>query len=99
MLTVMISFEWDETKAKINRRKHGIDFDDAVEVFYDPHSITEQDRVVDGEVRWQTVGMAGNVAIVLVAHTVHEHGEEEVIRIISARLADRKERRRYGQNR
>jgi uncharacterized DUF497 family protein len=95
----MILFEWDEAKAESNRRKHGIDFDDAIEAFYDPHSIMEQDRVVDGELRWQTIGLVGDAAIVLVAHTVDEHGQEEVIRIVSARLADRKERRRYGQNR
>jgi uncharacterized DUF497 family protein len=59
----------------------------------------EQDRVVDGELRWQTIGLVGDAAIVLVAHTVHEYGQEEVIRIVSARLADRKERRQYGQNR
>jgi hypothetical protein len=95
----MALFEWDAVKAKKNLQKHGISFDDAIEAFYDPHSVMEQDRVVDGELRWQTIGLVGETAIVLVAHTVHEPGEEEVIRIISARLADRKECRRYGQNR
>ena len=41
----MIRFEWDETKAESNLRKHGIDFDDAIEVFYDPHAVFEQDRM------------------------------------------------------
>jgi uncharacterized protein len=95
----MILFAWDEAKAEGNKRKHGINFDDAIEVFYDPYAVVEQDRVVGSEARWQTIGLVGEAAIVLVAHTVHEHGQEEVIRIISARLADRKERRRYGQNR
>jgi hypothetical protein len=94
----MIRFEWDEAKAASNRRKHGIDFDDAVEVFYDPHAVSEQDRVVDGEARWQTIGMAGGVIILHVAHTVDERNLDEVIRIISARRATRKERRRYEQN-
>ncbi len=65
----MILFAWDEAKAE---SKHGIDFDDAIEVFYDPRAVVEQDRVVDGEARWQTIGMIGEAAIVLVAHTIHE---------------------------
>lgn len=95
----MILFEWDEAKAKSNCRKHGIDFDDAIEVFYDPNAVVEQDRDVDGELRWKTLGSIGGVVLLLVAHTIGEQGEDEVIRIISARHADRKERRRYEQNR
>jgi uncharacterized protein len=94
----MTLFEWDEAKAESNRRKHGIDFDDAVEVFYDPHALVEQDRVVAGELRWQTIGLVGGVVVLLVAHTVDEAGQDEVIRIISARRADRRERKHYEQN-
>jgi hypothetical protein len=94
----MIRFEWDETKAESNLRKHGIDFDDAIEVFYDPDAVVEQDRIVDGELRWQAIGRASRSAILYVAHTVDNEGQDEVIRIISARRADRRERRRYGQN-
>ena len=94
----MIRFEWDETKAESNLRKHGIDFDDAIEVFYDPHAVCEQDCVVDGELRWQTIGIVGDVVVLQVAHTVSEQNDDEVIRIISSRRATRKERRRYGQN-
>lgn len=94
----MIRFEWDETKAESNLRKHGIDFDDAIEVFYDPDAVVEQDRIVDGELRWQAIGRASRIAILYVAHTVDNEGQDEVIRIISARRADRRERRRYGQN-
>jgi uncharacterized DUF497 family protein len=94
----MILFEWDEAKAESNLRKHGIDFDDAIEVFYDPYTVVEQDRVVDGEQRWQTLGIVGDVVVLQVAHTVTEYNSDEVIRIISARRATRKERRRYGKN-
>jgi uncharacterized DUF497 family protein len=94
----MTRFEWDDAKAESNRRKHGIDFDDAIEVFYDPHAMSEQDHVVDGELRWQTIGMVGDVIVLQVAHTVDEQNLDEVIRIISARRASRKERRRYGEN-
>jgi uncharacterized protein len=95
----MTLFEWDEAKAESNRRKHGVDFDDAIEVFYDPRAVFEQDREVDGELRWQTIGMVGDVVVLQVAHTVGERNFDEVIRIISARQATRKERRRYEQNR
>jgi uncharacterized DUF497 family protein len=97
-MTGMVRFEWDEAKAESNLRKHGIDFDDAIEVFYDPDAVVEQDRIVDGELRWQAIGRASRIAILYVAHTVDNEGQDEVIRIISARRADRRERRRYGQN-
>jgi uncharacterized DUF497 family protein len=93
-------FEWDDAKTRSIRRKHGVDFDfdDAIEVFYDPHSVVEQNRVVDDEVRWQTIGMVGDVVVLQVAHTVDDQSQDEVIRIISARRASRKERKRYEQN-
>jgi uncharacterized DUF497 family protein len=55
----------------------------------------DQDRVEDGESRWQAIGVVEGL---LVAHVVHERGENEVIRIISARRADGKERKRYEEN-
>ncbi len=95
----MQRFEWDEAKANINRKKHGIDFEEAVKVFLDEFALTEIDRMVDGEVRWQTIGMLGDRAILVVAHTVKEEETVEMVRIISARRAVPLERRRYGQNR
>ncbi len=95
----MIHFEWDESKAESNVRKHGISFDDAVEAFYDPEALLIQDRVVDGEVRWQLVGNMGGLFVVHVAHTSDAHGDDEFIRIISARRADRRELRLYGKDR
>ena len=95
----MISFEWGELKAEINWRKHGVTFSRAKFVFEDPYAITEPDRIVAGEVRWQTVGLVGGVAMLLVAHTSIERNEDELIRIISARRANRQERRRYEENR
>lgn len=89
-------FEWDDNKAKINHLKHGISFEEAVLVFEDPFAVSDQDRVENGEQRWQTIGMAGGCLLLLVAHTVRLEDESiEVIRIISARRVDRKERRRY----
>jgi uncharacterized protein len=95
----MVLFEWDEAKARSNYRKHGIRFDDAIAVFHDSHALMEQDRDTEGELRWQTIGSVAGVIVLLVAHTVRDEGADEIVRIISARRADRKERRRYEQNR
>ena len=88
----MVWFEWDDAKAKTNERKHGVRFADA-------YALVEQDRIEGGELRWQTLGLVGGVVLLLVAHTVRNEGEGEIIRIISARKATRKERIRYDQNR
>lgn len=68
------------------------------EFFYDPYAVFEQDRVVDGELRWQVIGKVGDVVVLHVAHTFTERDSDEVIRIVSARRATRKERRLYGEN-
>ena len=62
--------------------------------------MVEQDRIENGERRWQTLGMVdGCLLMLLVAHTVQDDGDgTEVIRIISARRAEPKERKRYEQN-
>jgi uncharacterized protein len=93
----MTLFEWDPVKAISNRRKHGVTFDNATRVFDDPGSISEPDRVVDGELRWLTIGIFDGMTVLTVAYTVYEEGDDEVIRIISARTANRLERIRYGQ--
>jgi uncharacterized DUF497 family protein len=96
----MIRFEWDPVKARTNQRKHGVGFEDAMHVFEDPNALFEQDRTGEaGEPRWQALGLAGGVAVLLVAHSVREEGADEVIRLISARRATQKERNRYEQTR
>lgn len=95
----MILFEWDAAKAESNLRKHGVSFDLAAEVFDDPYAVAEQDRVEDGEPRWQTIGMVEGLVVVLVGHTVQEGESDEIVRIITARKATRKERERYEENR
>jgi uncharacterized protein len=91
-----IEFDWDLTKAKTNLAKHKVSFETAALVFIDPAALVEQDRYVDGEVRWQTIGMAHGHLILLVAHTSYDaENNVEVIRIISARKVDPKERKRY----
>ena len=93
----MTRFEWDPAKAASNLRKHGVSFETAVRAFTDPYALVEQDRVEDGEERWQTIGIVEGVLLLMVAHTVREQNDIEVIRIISARLANRRERRRYEE--
>ena len=95
----MVRFEWDEAKARSNARKHGVRFEDAILVFADPYALAEQDRLEGGELRWRTLGLAGGVVLLLVAHTVRNEREDEIIRMISARRATRRERNRYVENR
>jgi uncharacterized DUF497 family protein len=91
-------FSWDDAKGKTNLRKHGVRFEVAKLVFDDPLHITRQDRTEGGELRWQTIGMAGGVALLLVAHTWREtESGQQHIRIISARRATRLERKVYEQ--
>jgi uncharacterized DUF497 family protein len=70
-------------------------------VIVDNSSLTEQVRIEGGEQRWQTLGIVEGYLLLVVAHTVRDDEEDgqpiEIIRIISARAADRKERQRYEQ--
>jgi uncharacterized protein len=88
-------FEWDEAKDIANQKKHGLSFDDALRVFNDPLRLTRQDRIENGEARWQTIGMMGTHRIILVAHSFWDDNDNEIIRIISARPVTRRERRDY----
>jgi uncharacterized DUF497 family protein len=88
--------EWDDKKADSNYRKHGVRFEDAVHALNDPLAVTEHDRIENGEQRWRTIGMTGGCLLLLVAHTVRfEDDSVEMVRIISARRVDRKERAIY----
>jgi len=93
-------FEWDPAKADSNLRKHRVSFEMATRVFADPFALVEQDRIENGEHRWQTLGTVEGYLLLLVAHTVRDAEDgTEVIRLISARRADPKERTRYEQHR
>lgn len=80
-----MEFEWDENKAKSNRVKHGIRFEDAVLLFDDPQHLSQQERIENGEYRWQTIGLVYGIVVILVAHTIRFESGNEIIRIISAR--------------
>jgi uncharacterized DUF497 family protein len=94
-----IEFEWDAEKASINLKKHRVSFEIATRVFLDPLALSHQDRIENGEHRWQTLGMVDGCLLLLVAHTVRNENGAEIIRVISARRADKKERKYYEENR
>jgi len=89
-----IKFEWDKRKARQNLRKHRVDFAEASTVFGDTLSITipDPDHSEDEE-RCVTIGLSNRQRLLVVIHTE----DEETIRIISARPADRLERRNYEE--
>lgn len=88
-----MQFEWDEAKNLANIQKHEIDFVDVPAVF-DQSMLVELDSRFDyGEERWFGIGFLGNgVAVVVWAQR-----QQDVIRIISARRANRNERKRLEQ--
>lgn len=89
-----MQFEWDPQKAKLNYRKHGVSFEEAVTVFYDPLSATfdDADHSV-GERRLITVGFSSRGHLLFVSHT--ERGK--ALRIISARPATARERKKHEE--
>lgn len=85
-------FEWDDAKAAQNIRKHGVAFEAAKEVFDDPFALESVDSPAIHEDRFRVVGMSENRLLLVVYTTSGER-----IRIISARLAEPLERRRYHE--
>ncbi|PIR22552.1 MAG: hypothetical protein COV44_07355 [Deltaproteobacteria bacterium CG11_big_fil_rev_8_21_14_0_20_45_16] len=93
-----MKFDWDPEKAKANLSKHKISFALATTVFDDPIHLSIPDPDWKGEERWVSIGMASNTQTLVVVHTDRLRiAEEEVIRIISARKATRKERKEYEE--
>jgi uncharacterized DUF497 family protein len=90
-------FEWDEEKNRRNLLKHDIRFETAALVFDDPYILTERDQSTEDEERWNTLGSVAPGVILFVAHTWFERNGEEVIRIISARSAESRERKSYEE--
>lgn len=87
-------FDWDDLKASVNEKKHGIPFDEASTVFYDPLSVTFPDVEHSlEEQRSVIIGQSVRGRIPVVAHTEWSAG----IRLISARPATRTERRHYEE--
>ncbi len=87
-----INFEWDSHKEESNFRKHGIPFKTACAAFLDPFLISLEDEVINDELREKIIGMTTDRRFLYV---VYLWRDEDVLRIISARLATLKERLRY----
>lgn len=89
-----MEFEWDAIKAEANRRKHGIEFVDAVVVFDDDRAVTLMDDH-PGEERYLTFGMNAEGRVLAVCYAVRG----SAVRIISARKATARERAQYEDRR
>ena len=90
-----LNFEWDEKKAKSNRKKHGIGFDEAATVFLDPLSMTIPDHDHSAEEqRYIDIGSSEKGRVLVVVYT--DRGVN--IRIISCRRATYSERRYYEES-
>jgi hypothetical protein len=90
----VVNFEWDPGKARQNRRKHRISFQEAATVFGDPLAVTFPDPDHSAsEQRFITVGMSSAGRILIVAHM----DRDEDIRIISARKTTQRERKHYEE--
>src|SRR3989338_4237817 len=89
-----IRFTWDKEKAIINKKKHGVSFEEAQTVFYDDHALEFFDPDhSDKENRFVILGMSFTARVLVVCHCVKEEGA--VIRIISARKATKSETKNY----
>jgi hypothetical protein len=89
-------FEWDPRKNESNKKKHGVSFEEACEVFEDPlHIALLDERFSYFEERWITIGQTSHSKFVVAAHLYFDAEGEEVIRIISARKATNNERKQY----
>ena len=91
----MVKFEWNKAKATSNKKKHGISFEEAQSVFYDEYAIQFYDieHTELEEDRFLMLGVSSESKILLVCHCEKDSGN--IIRIISARKATRKERQYY----
>jgi uncharacterized DUF497 family protein len=88
------TFEWDPVKARTNLAKHGVDFEVAKDVFLDRAALIDIDDSDPDEERWRIIGCAGGKHLFV----VFTEPDDDVIRIISAREASKREERRcYGQ--
>ena len=91
----MIRFEWDPAKAAVNERKHGVSLDEASTAFADPFARVIFDPDHSGEEdRFVLLGLSMVSRVLVVCHCCREG--DQVIRLISARKADRHERNQYG---
>ncbi len=91
-------FKWDDKKNTVNTKKHGVSFDEAKSVFYDEFAIQFYDpEHSESEDRFILLGTSFKLKTLVVCHCFRE--EETVVRIISARKADKDEGQVYWSER
>ena len=93
------TFEWDPIKARDNRNKHDVTFDEAATVFRDSKALSIFDpNHSETEDRWITMGISEKGRLLIVIHTFREKSENSfTIRIISSRKATKQETKTYGE--
>lgn len=87
-----MKIEFDQRKANSNLKKHGVNFTDAASVLLDAMALVREDDDAEGEARFVAVGVSGTGHMLTVCYTLIG---DEVIRLISARMATKNERRQY----
>ena len=99
-----MKYDWDKNKNDINLQKHGIAFEDVIDIFLDPYLIDWYDEAHSGynsygiwEDRYVAIGYV--LDILYVVYTIREQDNDEVVRIISARPAEGAEIQAYMENR
>lgn len=91
-----LDFEWDPRKAALNRRKHGVSFEEATTAFADEHALVLEDPDhSDREDRFVLLGLSAALRILVVVHCYR--AGDTVIRLISARRADPTEQSQYDE--
>ncbi len=97
-MAIDYNYEWDPKKARSNREKHGVSFEEAATVFLDPMAMTLYDPDHSGsEERWITMGISKSGRLLIVCHAFHEDNLEAIsIRILSSRKANKREIQQYG---
>lgn len=89
-----MKYVWDEKKNRTNISKHDIDFNDVLEIFENPMLVCIDNRTDYGEERLLGIGLIKGI-IVTIVYT--ENDEKKTIRIISARKADKNERKNFKE--
>ncbi len=93
-----IEFEWDQQKEKANTKKHGVSFDEARTTFYDEHALQFFDpEHSENEDRFILLGNSFKLNTLVVCHCFRQ--DEKIVRIISARKADKDEAKAYWSER
>ena len=86
-----MSIEFDQKKAASNLKKHGVSFDEAASALLDPMALVREDDDTQDEVRFLLVGMSNTGHLLTVCYALRK----EIIRLISARMATKNERKQY----